>query len=341
MLNIVSDGESDNENDESFTESDFEDPLETDAVLTEVNSSIEADLSARSLVHGLILQDCIDQHTQSDNFMHMRDSDAVHFKGLLIDTGASRSSVMSVEQYASYCREHLVSVQIDTSDQKTLHGVGPTTTTLGGATIVLPMPSLRIQTPTIFHIVEAPLPSVLCLRDLQNMGVELSIQKECLLLHGKRHPLTPVNCLLYYRWDPQDVVLYTEGELRKLHRTFGHPSVTALSNLLRRARPDSESVVLGLERIAKHYETSQNNSLKPRRFKLTTGCEEPRFNHTVSIDVFYIDGKPIFHCVDEAAHYAAALFLPFMSSADVWKSLLKCWSRVYLWYSGLLSSRAT
>eukprot|EP00171_Calliarthron_tuberculosum_P022358 IDg22358t1 len=42
---------------------------------------------------------------------------------------------------------------------------------------------------------------------------------------------------LYIKWE-YPTVLYTEPELRKLHKQFGHPSAKALINLLKRATPE-------------------------------------------------------------------------------------------------------
>ena len=118
----------------------------------------------------------------------------------------------------------------------------------------------------------------------------------------------------------------------KLHRSFGHPSASALYKLLRRAHPDeaNQSTRQTLEQIAKECETCLRHASKPRRFKLTVGHNNARFNHVVAVDIMYINNKPILHVVDEATHFSSAQWLRKVSSSEVWKALLRCWCNVYL-----------
>ncbi len=332
-MNMISDHEStkDYEDDLLLNESDFEDINISEEHSSEVNACIESHLSAMSFAHGVISSPHLEVTNLQRDLINLTDTQtAKQFNGLMIDTGANISSVMSVGQYSLYCKENFVIAEIDRSFQKILHGVGGTAQTIGQVRIVIPMPALGIQNPTMFHIVDAPLPSILLLRDLRNMGVEPSIQKDCLTMKGKKQPLKTFNGLLYYVWNPPDVVLYTETELRKLHRSFGHPSVGALSRMLVRARPEASNVVQELESITKECSTCQKHAVRPRRFKLTVGHDDAKFNHVLAIDIFYINGKPILHYVDEATQYASARFLSTMSSSDVWKTLMRCWILAYL-----------
>lgn len=140
--------------------------------------------------------------------------------------------------------------------------------------------------------------------------------------------------LLIHKWEPNDfnISLYTEGELRKLHRSFGHPSSSSLAKLLQRARPEqfNADVQKYLEDITKSCVPCQFHSRKPRRFKLAVGTDELRFNHIVAVDVMYIDGEPVLHIVDEATHFMSACFLRNSSTKEVWASIRKCWINVYL-----------
>ena len=63
---------------------------------------------------------------------------------------------------------------------------------------------------------------------------------------------------------------YTELELKRLHRVFGHPSVTALKHLLRRADPENfdNEVKQALHDIVKECMTCARHAAKPRRFTL-------------------------------------------------------------------------
>ncbi len=253
----------------------------------------------------------------------------------MIDTGANRSSVISLEQYRAYYREHfrpaaIEHPDIDTRSRKTLHGFAGSESTTGHADIQIPINGLGITPIIRFHIVTGSSPSILFLRDMQRLGLDISIQKHCLTVGEKKHALELRKNLLWLKWVPTDQILYTTEELRKLHSSFGHPSARALSEVLKRARPDSPNVRDELEHIVKDCFTCAKYSTKPRRFKLTIGTDEYRFNAIVASDNVYIDGNAILHCVDECTHFGSAAIVPSMRSEDVWKTLLKCWSLVYL-----------
>lgn len=148
---------------------------------------------------------------------------------------------------------------------------------------------------------------------------------------GNEQKLVYENGFLYHRWCP-DSVLFTTSELLKLHRSFGHPSTSALSNILKRARPEemNKSVRNVIEDITKRCKTCSEFSSRPKRFRLTVGTDELNFNSVVVVDVMYIHQKPVLHVVDESSHFAAAMFLRSMSAADTWDAITRCWSNVYL-----------
>ena len=127
------------------------------------------------------------------------------------------------------------------------------------------------------------------------------------------------------------MALFTEHDLLKLHRSFGHPTVSALYNILKRSKPDevSEKTKAAIEELHKKCETCQRHGAKPKRFRLTTGTEDLRFNHIVAADIMFINRKPILHVVDEATHFSAATWLRNSSLKEVWNGLLRCWSHVY------------
>lgn len=133
-----------------------------------------------------------------------------------------------------------------------------------------------------------------------------------------------------------DEVRFTYDDLKKLHRSFGHPTVTALSNLMRRARPEeiSKEVPVAIRKLTEECKVCVEKGQIPKRFKLTMGSEQARFNHTVNVDIMYVKrsnaSKPEVHVVDESTHFASAKFLSNISSREVWKALMICWSHVYL-----------
>lgn len=153
-------------------------------------------------------------------------------------------------------------------------------------------------------------PTLLCMKDMLDAGLDISIRKKEVYFKEFVQPLKFENYFLIHCWSPEEVkyCMYTESELRKLHRAFGHPSVTALVNILRRARPGemTKQVQCQLAEIVRDCETCSKYSSKPRRFKLPVGAEGLKYNHIVAVDIMYISGKPVVHIVDEVTHFSAA-----------------------------------
>ncbi|KAI0996971.1 hypothetical protein K3495_g11210 [Podosphaera aphanis] len=130
-------------------------------------------------------------------------------------------------------------------------------------------------------------------------------------------PMVSSNCYL------------TESELRTLHRRFGQPSAIKLTNLLERAGHNSSDHRRMLENINKYCSKCQRYAGSPMRFKFTLR-NDIDFNHSIYVDVMYIDGSPILHVVDEATRFQATKWLKNMSSGHIWNMPQACWIGVYL-----------
>jgi hypothetical protein len=185
----------------------------------------------------------------------------------------------------------------------------------------------------VIEIVHGAVPSFQSLKDLRESGVELSIQRKSLLLSGKEQPLHLENGFLVQKWEENEALaLFTEDQLRKLHRSFGHPTAGSLYRLLKGARPDkaSSSVRDAIYELTKACNVCLARERQPRRFKLTIGAEDLRFNSVIAADVMYIRNEPVLHVVDEATHFAAASWLKAMTARETWDTLLRCWSHVYM-----------
>ena len=333
MANDLSNEE---EDDESVTLSDHD---EAESVnIADVESQVfkeeEQFLANAAFIHGRTFNE--HKRTEMMNMLtELRKGELEEaFDGIRIDTCANRSSVMSLNQYRAYCSRFQVPMKIDRADRKTIRGIGGKEETIGSTIIPVPFKGLGLILDVKFAIVKRKVPSLLCMRDMKQTGLDISIQDELMKFRNLEHPLSMENYFLIHRWEPNEMsfVLYTEQELRKLHRTFGHPSVSAFMKVLRSARPDemTKEVKDWITDITRSCVTCQTYASKPKRFKITVGTDDLRFNHIVAVDIMYISKKPVLHVVDEATHFSAALFLTKVSSNHVWKAFLKCWSRVYM-----------
>lgn len=122
-------------------------------------------------------------------------------------------------------------------------------------------------------------------------------------------------------WLPDDMpyAFYTELELSKIHRSFGHADLTATKYLLwwekegcvgpnyKRAGQQDCGQMLIFETLAP----------TPRRFNLTIGTGDLSFNHELQGDTMFLYNKPILDMVETAAHFCSAAFLKSQSSRDI------------------------
>jgi hypothetical protein len=91
-----------------------------------------------------------------------------------------------------------------------------------------------------------------------------------------------------HKWEPSDVghALFTSVELTRLHRNLGHPSISRMHTILKRARPeDVDGLPEMLKEITENCEICEKNARSPRFFKIAVGTEDLRFNKVVAIDV--------------------------------------------------------
>jgi hypothetical protein len=134
-------------------------------------------------------------------------------------------------------------------------------------------------------------------------------------------PLARKHGHVYIEWDSD--LLFTYGELLKLHQNFFHPTVNNLMNLFKRANIQDLPVDTrkSLEDIASRCDTCQTFSAKPYRFRVSMP-DSIVFNDTLAIDLVWLEGKAALHVVDLHTHFSAAGFLQRQSVDDVWTTLL-------------------
>ena len=108
--------------------------------------------------------------------------------------------------------------------------------TAGSSNIPIPLKNVGMILDIKFHIsMQRTVPSLLSNRDMIVNGLDISIKEPFLIFEGKKEPSELTNFFIIYDWSPEvaSYSLYTETELRKLHRSFGHPSVNALLKVLK------------------------------------------------------------------------------------------------------------
>ena len=270
-----------------------------------------------------------------DAFLSSRYSTGV-FMGIMIDTGAANRSTAGQDQFLAL--QKIQDVKLDKSrkgEAKVQFGIGATES-LGTADVMTPIGKVT------FHVVPADTPFLLSLKDLDDLGATFDNLKNVLIQKEKRTPiirsyghawmlLDEVKALTYLNQgfaDDTTVTCHlTDVELRRLHRRFGHPSTRRFYKVLQRA--GHETNFEELARLTKFCEQCQTHGGAPGRFKFTLKGDSD-FNHTLFVDVFTLDGKPVLHIVDEATNFQGGRFLKDYSTKNAWDTLREAWIDTYL-----------
>ena len=254
--------------------------------------------------------------------------DDVRFQGILPDTGAAGISTAGEKQATALMRLR-PDIHIDrtTAGSHTVHFGKGDATSIG--TVDVPTPVGRIR----FEVVPTDTPFLLCLRDMDRLGVTLdNLTNTLKTKNGEKFPIIRKWGHPWLLLDDSDTMAWcnlTETELRQLHRRFGHPSVRKLTDVLQRAGHDTNSSIL--EKITKRCHQCQIHNKAPSRFKFRLRDTDPAFdfNAEIIVDIMYLDGHPVLHVVDAATSFQAARLVKDMSARHVWEALKMCWIDVY------------
>jgi hypothetical protein len=174
------------------------------------------------------------------------------------------------------------------------------------------------------------------------IGLEV-LDRECLVAdnvenklrstkHGWSLPITRKYCHLYLEWTQSDI-LYSKGDIQKLHLQFYHPSADKLFQLIQRASPEestSETKTL-IEDNSKACSTCQRFTPKPLSFQVSMP-KDIVFNSELALDLIYLEKQAALRVVDTQTHFSSALFLRGETVEMVWYAFLECWATLYLGY---------
>lgn len=248
------------------------------------------------------------------------------FHGIMPDTGAAGVSTAGESQVRALQRlDDSIKIDKSTAGEHTIRFGKGTAVSLG---------TVRVQTPLgliTFCVVPTNTPFLLCIEDMDKLGVKLDNLHNLLVQGEKRVPVIR-------KWGHPWLLLnqreksiawshLTEVELRQLHRRFGHPSVRRLLRILQRAGQEVEKKAI--KHLTKYCHHCQMNQNSPGRFKFSLK-DDFDFNFSVIVDVLYLNGKPVLQVVDSATSFQAARFLKDMSARNAWDTLRICWIDVYL-----------
>jgi hypothetical protein len=127
---------------------------------------------------------------------------------------------------------------------------------------------------------------------------------------------------------PQKVAnVISFSALSNMHTQLGHASAKAMLRFL-----EGGILPAGVDSITRAYikrvirncticERFGSKPLRPR----AANPSDVKFNESVYIDVFHIDGHPVLSAVYAGTRYTAAGFMVSKSTADLWDTLQRIW----------------
>ncbi|KHJ30253.1 hypothetical protein EV44_g3297 [Erysiphe necator] len=246
------------------------------------------------------------------------------WQGVMVDMGAGKYSTAGYRQYIAYTRNFGPAELNTTIKVSVAFGKGSTCNSLGFINICTPIGKVD------FHILDSDTPFLLCIADMKRLNFYLNnlddkIYSKQLTIHGETYKqISSVKMKFghpFIRWEPVNYFLFascfitsvensqdnvelvndklklTEQQIRRLHKRFGHASVSKLGNLLDRA---------GYIKFRHHLLKIVNNY------------------------IFFIESRPVLHIIDEATRFQAAKFLKGQSTNDVWNAIRQSWIDVYV-----------
>jgi hypothetical protein len=184
-------------------------------------------LANRAVRHGLTKEDPFEERKAEPhavNFMLESRYSTITFHGIMPDSGAAGVSTAGHPQFRALQQE-LPSITLDrtTTGKATIRfGSGNTLESIGTTTVPTPLGLID------FHVILADTPFLLCLQDMDRLGIKFDNLRNHL---QQRNLTVPVVRKWGHPWlelTMEKVLTHnylTEVELRRLHRRFSHPSV--------------------------------------------------------------------------------------------------------------------
>jgi hypothetical protein len=151
-----------------------------------------------------------------------------------VDSACTGASVISEAQYMAYCTDFNVPMETDRGESRRIVFGEEKLWSPGIAGLKVPIGDV-VEDIAFYVVKGGNSPALLSLTDLDRLRIDLRTLTRELVRDGKSTPLTfdQRYGLLFLRWSKTSC-FFTQEELHKLHRNFGHRSVQQLSQILSR-----------------------------------------------------------------------------------------------------------
>lgn len=258
------------------------------------------------------------------------------FQGIMPDTGAAGVSTAGTTQVKALqlIQPSAVINHATAGRCRIRFGDNPECISVGDVNVTTPFGTIT------FAVMPTNTPFLLCLNDMDNLGIFFNNVDNVLVQDGKAFPVIRKWGHPWLLLDKQETVVHhlTEVELRQLHRRFGHPAAHRLHKVLEKAGHDDVDRSI-IDRINKYCHQCQMHGKAPGRFRFTVR-DDMDFNSCVIVNVMYINQKPVLHAVDEATAFQAARFMPNVQANTTWDLLRAMWIDMYIGPPDLIKTDA-
>eukprot|EP00171_Calliarthron_tuberculosum_P000524 IDg524t1 len=150
-------------------------------------------------------------------------------------------------------------------------------------------------------------------------------------------PLKRARGHVYYTWNID--IMYTEYQLRRIHRHFYHPQPERIFNIMKRADGSRATLetLSTLKKITRECDICQRVADQPGRFRVSLPEEDVVFNRTVMMDLMFLESQPVLHIICKDTLFSTAVLLTDGSTTkDVWRAYIRHWVNVYVGYSKIV-----
>jgi hypothetical protein len=254
-----------------------------------------------------------------------------------------------VSQYLAYC--HFVGIKPKISEDATVFNTsGGNVKVFGRADIFVPMAPIRdivvMQTKLFNSPSTAPILFSMALMNELRVELHNTRSNVCQVDTGNTIDIRFVHQLPVYSWDQsknKDIhhfllnrdmqrSLYSEAELRNIHRRLGHPTAQRIMRIMERSgrlQDIDPGTRQRLKEIEKNCIACQKHSGPPQRFRFHISNEDGRFNHELIADIMYLDNGNVLHVIDADTRFQSAQFITDQKARTIWKALRRCWIDIY------------
>lgn len=139
------------------------------------------------------------------------------------------------------------------------------------------------------------------------------------------HKLQMISYFLIHDWRQSDMefALYTEHDLRTIHKNFAHLSGHSTEQILKRPKGTDLTTARrkSIEVISRESQICVTHARALRSLKLVVGTDNVRFNHTAQVDTIFIWGRPVIHMVDLVTQFCDAAFPKKQTTPEICRNI--------------------